>query len=73
MNHIFDYPNIFFKIKLVAAAAPITTRGPLFATKSHTLSFISRIPDSFKKDYLLINQRVIFSENYFDGIISQYI
>ena len=48
MNHVFDYPNIFFKIKLVAAAAPITTRGPLFATKSHTLSLISRIPDSFK-------------------------
>ena len=72
MNHIFDYPNIFFKIKLVAAAAPITTRGPLFATKSHTLSFISRIPDSFKG--LSTDQSTCyFSENYFDGIISQYI
>ena len=72
MNHIFDYPNIFFKIKLVAAAAPITTRGPLFATKSHTLSFISRIPDSFKG--LSTDQSMCyFSENYFDGIISQYI
>ena len=34
-------PNILRKTKLVAAAAPMTTRGPLLATKSTAWSFAS--------------------------------